>query len=125
MILRSGIDLVEVDRFRTLQPHLRDRFIARVFTPAEIELCGDRDTSLAGRFAAKEAVAKALGTGIGEVHWQDIEILADEQKTPVLHLHEKAAEIADGLGLTQWSVSITHTQTMAAGQAVGVGNQPE
>ncbi len=122
MILRSGIDLVEVDRFRNLQPHLRDRFIERVFTPAEIELCNDRDTSLAGRFAAKEAVAKALGTGIGEVHWQDIEILADENKTPELHLHARAAEIAEELGLTQWSISITHTQTMAAGQAIGFGD---
>lgn len=121
MILRSGIDLVEVDRFRNLQPHLRDRFIERVFTPAEIALCNDRDTSLAGRFAAKEAVAKALGTGIGEVHWQDIEILADENKTPELHLHGKAAEIAASLGLTRWSISITHTQTNAAGQAIGYG----
>jgi holo-[acyl-carrier protein] synthase len=121
MILRSGIDLVEIDRFANLQPHLRERFIERVFTPAEIELCNDRNTSLAGRFAAKEAVAKALGTGIGEVRWQDIEILADEKKSPVLHLHEKAAEIAAALGLTQWSISITHTNTMAAGQAIGVG----
>lgn len=121
MILRSGIDLVEIDRFRTLQPQLRQRFIERVFTPAEIELCHDRDTSLAGRFAAKEAVAKALGTGIGEVRWQDIEILSDENKTPIVHLHAKAAEIAAELGLTQWSVSITHTETMAAGQAIGYG----
>ena len=121
MILRSGIDLVEVDRFRTLQKHLRERFIQRVFTPAEIELCNDRDESLAGRFAAKEAVAKALGCGIGEVRWQDIEILSDEADAPVLHLHERAAEIAAELRLTQWSVSITHTETMAAGHAIAIG----
>jgi holo-[acyl-carrier protein] synthase len=123
MILRCGVDLVEIERFQ-MQPRLRERFLARIFTPAEIELCADKDQTFAGRFAVKEAVAKALGSGIGEISWQEIEVLADDQRAPLLVLHGKAAERAQALGLTQWSVSISHQSTLAVGMAVALGEDP-
>ena len=117
--LKTGIDLIEVERFRSQRPEIRKRFIDRVYTEAEQDYCRDNDQHLAGRFAAKEAVAKALGCGIGGIEWQEIEILNDELGAPVLHLHGKAAERAERLGLTLWSVSITHLKEYAAAVAVG------
>ena len=121
MILRTGIDLIEVERFRSQKPEIRERFIARVYTEAERAYCGENDQHLAGRFAAKEAAAKALGCGIGEVSWQEIEILNNEAGMPVLHLHGNAAERARQLGLTTWSVSITHLKEYAAATAAAIG----
>ena len=117
-VLKTGIDLIEVDRFRSQRPELRKRFIDRVYTEAEKEYCRDNDQHLAGRFAAKEAVAKTLGSGISEVSWHEIEILNDEFGAPVLYLHGKAAERAEQMGLTIWSVSITHLKEYAAAVAV-------
>jgi len=96
-------------------------YLERIYTPAELELCGRRIESLAGRFAAKEAVAKALGCGIGDVEWKEIEILGDEQNAPVLHLHGKAAQKADELGLTNWSLSLSHSQSYAMAFVVAIG----
>ena len=76
---------------------------------------------MAGRFAAKEAVSKALGTGIGDITWKEIEILGDEQNAPTLTLHGSAQEKARQLGLQQWSVSISHSQNHAIATAVAVG----
>lgn len=123
-VLRTGVDLIEVGRFREQRPEIRDRLIDRVFTEAEKEYCQDRDQHLAGRFAAKEAVAKALGCGIGPISWQEIEILNDELGAPVLHLSGKAAERAEALGLTLWSVSITHLKEYAAATAAAMGESP-
>ncbi len=120
-VLKTGIDLIEVERFRSQRPEIRKRFIDRVYTEAEKDYCGNNDQHLAGRFAAKEAVAKALGCGIGEIGWQEIEILNDEFGAPVLHLHGKAAERAEQMNLTLWSVSITHLKEYAAAVAVGSG----
>ena len=77
--------------------------------------------SLAGRFAAKEAAAKALGCGIGEVTWKEIEILGDEQNAPVLTLHGAAEAKAKELGLTTWSVSISHSQSHSVAFVVAIG----
>lgn len=122
-VLRTGIDLIEVSRFASQRPELKERFEARVFTEAERAYCKGLDQHLAGRFAAKEAVSKALGCGIGEVSFQDIEILNDDLGMPVLYLHGKAAERAAALGLTVWSVSITHLKEYAAAVAAGMGEK--
>jgi holo-[acyl-carrier protein] synthase len=111
--IASGIDLVKINRLRTLDSGFKARFIQRVFTTREMEVCGDRDDSLAGRFAAKEAAAKALGCGIGEVGWKDIETLEDECGRPELYLHRSAQERAESLGWTSWSISISHTSDYA------------
>ena len=121
MILQSGIDLIEINRMAGLNPRIRARFLARVFTPAELEICDDSDARLSGRFAAKEAVAKALGTGIGPVRWQEIEIIAGPQSQPLLQLHGAAQELAEHFGLRTWSVSISHTATHAVAMAVAMG----
>ena len=120
--LRTGIDLIETDRLQKMTPEIRQRFINRVYTDAEKAYCGENPEHLAGRFAAKEAVAKALGCGIGEVGWQEIEILNDEFGCPVLHLHGEAAKRAERMGLSVWSVSITHLKTYAAAVAAAMGD---
>ena len=120
--LRTGIDLIEVERFRSQKPEIRKRFIQRVYTEAEQAYCRDNDQHLAGRFAAKEAVAKALGCGIGEVSFREMEILNDDMGCPQLRLYGKAAERAEALGLTNWSVSITHLKEYAAAVAVAAGD---
>lgn len=124
-ILRNGIDLIETERFENMKPEIRERFLTRVFTEREREICRDIPQHLAGRFAAKEAVAKTLGTGIGKVSWQDIEILNDENGAPRLILHGEAARVAEEAGLTVWSVSITHIKTLAAATAAAMGGKGE
>lgn len=119
--LRTGIDLIEIDRLAGLAPGIRRRFLQRVFTAAELAQAGGSDASLMGRFAAKEAVAKALGCGIGPVSWREIEILEDEAGRPLLRLSGKAQQIAAGLGLSQWSISISHARQHAVALAVATG----
>jgi holo-[acyl-carrier protein] synthase len=111
--LSTGIDLIEIDRLRNINPAIRKRFLMRVFTPRELDESGDRDTSLAGKFAAKEAAAKALGCGIGTIRWQEIEIQLDTQHKPVLVLYGKALDISIRQCWTNWSVSISHTRQYA------------
>lgn len=120
--IANGVDLVRIERFQTLHPAIRARFINRVYTPFEIKLCANRNESLAGRFAAKEAVAKTLGVGIGPVRWQDIEILANDDLQPVLKLHGLAVEAAKAKGLEIWAVSITHTLEYAMAFVVATGS---
>jgi holo-[acyl-carrier protein] synthase len=112
--LATGIDLVEIERFRNLDPRIKIRFCKRVFTDKELNSTGESDEKLAGRFAAKEAAAKALGCGIGPVHWHDLEVLEDPQGKPILELHGEAQNIAQKKGWSSWSVSITHTSVIAA-----------
>jgi len=121
MNLRTGVDLIEISRIKEAVSRHGKHYLERVYTPAELKLCGKRVESLAGRFAAKEAVAKALGCGIGEVEWKEIEILGDEQHAPVLHLLGAAARKADELGLASWSVSISHNQSQAVAFVVAIG----
>jgi holo-[acyl-carrier protein] synthase len=113
MKLATGVDLIEIDRVQDVITRYGNHYLERVFTPAERELCGGRAESLAARFAAKEAVSKALGCGIGEVTFQDIEILGDEQGAPLLKLHGQAKITADRLSLTTWSLSLSHTRNLA------------
>jgi len=121
MILRSGVDIVEIQRLDEVNPAIRARFIRRVFTEQEVELARGSTASLAGRFAAKEAVSKALGTGIGWVAWRDIEILRGKAGEPLLELHGRALQVAERLGLQTWSVSISHGRAYAVATAVAVG----
>jgi holo-[acyl-carrier protein] synthase len=121
MNVRTGVDLIEIARVEEVVSRHGKHYLERVYTPAELELCGKRAESLAGRFAAKEAVAKALGCGIGEVDWKEIEILGDEHHAPVLHLHGKAEKKASELGLAGWSVSLSHNLSHAVAVVVMVG----
>jgi holo-[acyl-carrier protein] synthase len=122
MKLATGVDLIEIERVQSVLARHGQHYLERVFTPAERELCGKRADSLAVRFAAKEAVSKALGSGIGEVSFQDIEILQDDQGAPVLHLHGMAAQKASELGLTAWSLSLSHNLTQAIAMVTALGD---
>jgi holo-[acyl-carrier protein] synthase len=121
MILRTGVDLIEISRVEEVIARHGKHYLERIYTPAELEQCGKRTESLAGRFAAKEAAAKALGCGIGDVGWKEIEILGDEQNAPVLTLHGAAKKMADESGLLNWSVSISHSMSHVVAFVVAVG----
>ena len=88
--LATGVDILEMARFERAIDRHGDRILQRVFTPMELSQVGRNPASLAARFAAKEAVAKALCTGIGPVTWQEIEILRGPDREPILHLHGAA-----------------------------------
>jgi holo-[acyl-carrier protein] synthase len=121
MKIATGVDLIEIARIEEVVARHGKHYLERIFTPAELEYCGKRAESLAGRFAAKEAVAKALGSGIGDVTWKEIEVLGDEQNAPTLTLHGNAAAKAKKLGLMNWSVSISHSQSHSIALAVAIG----
>lgn len=122
MKIASGVDLIEIGRFQAALSRHGSRFLERVFTEAEIKEAGAHLASLAARFAAKEAVAKALGTGIGPVSWREIEIRRGPARQPLLLLHGAAAQLAAEQGLTDWSISLSHTQEMAVAVAVASGS---
>lgn len=122
MIVGSGIDLVETARIaRTIERH-QDRFLGRVFLPAEIAYCKRKRNSaesFAARFAAKEAAAKALGTGIQDgVGWKDIEVVRAPSGRPGLRLHGRAAQIAMALQTRNMALSLTHTADHAMAQVL-------
>ena len=122
MTLHSGIDTIEITRLAEIEPKIRKRFIERVFTKQEIAQAKDRDEVLSGLFAAKEAVSKALGTGIGYVAWQDIEILHLPSGQPIVNLHGNAQLVAEELRLNEWSVSISHDRNKAIAIAIALGS---
>ncbi|MCB0046990.1 MAG: holo-ACP synthase [Caldilineaceae bacterium] len=110
-MLRTGVDIIEIDRIARAIDRHGNRFLHRIYTPAELAVCRGRTESLAARFAAKEAVAKALGTGVWreEITWTDIEIRRHaESGAPLLLLYNKAAHQAETMGLQQWSLSLSH-----------------
>lgn len=117
-MLRSGVDIIEVYRIdRAILRH-GQRFFERFFTKQELIDCGGRTPALAARFAAKEAVAKALGTGIGEVSWKEIEVVNGVHREPILLLHGNAVRVASELDLGEWSVSLSHTHEHAVAVAI-------
>jgi len=117
-MLTVGIDLIEVTRVERVLARYGDRFLERVFTPAEILYCRARPPELAARFAAKEAVAKALGVGVrmiarDGINWRDVEVIGDMRGKPLVRLYYRAAERAGELRLTEWAVSLSHTREHA------------
>jgi holo-[acyl-carrier protein] synthase len=121
MKLVTGVDLIEIARIEEVIARHGKHYLERIYTPAELVQCGKRTESLAGRFAAKEAAAKALGCGIGDVSWLEIEVLGDDQNAPVLTLHGAAIKRAEMLGLSTWSVSISHSQSHSVAMVVAIG----
>lgn len=120
MNLLSGVDLIEIKRVETAIERHGGRFLKRIFTEAEIELCQGRVESLAVRFAAKEAVSKALGHGIGKVNWLHIVVTVDENRAPRLVLHGEALQLAQRMGVTSWSVSLSHERQYAVAFVVAL-----
>ena len=111
-MLECGVDLIEIERIEKAVARLGARFVNRIFTEGEREYAQGRAPQLAARFAAKEAAAKILGTGLWRqgVTWQDIEIVNEPGGKPHLRLSGMAATYAADLGLTHWSVSLSHSR---------------
>jgi holo-[acyl-carrier protein] synthase len=122
MIVGTGVDLAEVGRIRDAITRYGRRFIERIYTPAEIayvERKANRFERYAGRFAAKEAGMKAIGTGWRRgVRWQDFEVTNLPSGRPTLKLHGEATRIADQLGVKLISLSITHTAELGMAHVI-------
>jgi holo-[acyl-carrier protein] synthase len=121
-VIGIGTDLVELDRFRTTlerTPGIK----TRTFTSAEQAYCdakNDPTERYAVRWAAKEAVMKAMGVGLGVVSMSDIEVVREESGAPSIVLHDTAAAKADELGITEWKITLTHTERQAQAIAVAL-----
>ena len=122
MIVGSGIDLVEIDRIQRSLDRFGSRFLDRVYTPGEQAYCMRRRNaaeSLAARFAAKEAGAKALGTGISQgVNWLEIEVIREPGGRPGLRFHGRAAERAGKMRVAHAALSLTHSKDLAMASVV-------
>lgn len=118
--LRTGVDLIEIERFSSAYQRYDQRFLQRLFTPTELVENGLNMASLAARFAAKEAVAKAFGTGIGIITWQEIEIRRGSSGEPVLQLFGAAQKMAEEQKITGWSLSLSHTHSHAVAVVVAI-----
>jgi len=124
-ILGHGIDIVETQRIAKLLEDHSERFLDRCYTPAEQAYCRRNlrryVEHLAGRFAAKEAVLKVLGTGWRRgIAWTDIEIVSEPSGAPKVVLTGECLRIAQGLGISRWHVSISHIETHATASAIGM-----
>lgn len=123
MALATGVDLVDIQRLQGVIDRYGERFLQRIFTDNELQEVGKNTASLAARFAAKEAVAKALGSGIGAVNWREIEVLRGPQRAPRLILHGSAQRLAQELNLSDWSLSLSHTFSHAIAMVVALGKE--
>jgi len=117
MVLGLGTDLIETRRVQQSIDRFGDRFLERIFSAGEIAYCKRKKNaaeSFAARFAAKEAGAKALGTGISRgVTWKEFEVKREASGKPSLHLSGRAAELAGGLGVKRIQLSLTHSRDLA------------
>jgi holo-[acyl-carrier protein] synthase len=122
MILGVGIDIIEVARIRASHEKFGERFLKRILHPAEIAYClSHRNPApfLAARFAAKEAISKAFGTGIGrQLGWQDMEVGRKESGEPFVILHDDGQKLLAERGGTSFYLSLSHTENYAAAVAV-------
>ena len=122
MIVGLGIDIAEVERVKAAIERYGERFLKRVYTEAEIRYCESKANKFerfAGRFAAKEAAMKAIGTGWkGGVAWREFEVVREPSGRPTVRFHGKAAGFAQRLGARRASLSISHTEQQAIAQVI-------
>lgn len=120
MSLSTGIDIVEIWRVERALSRWGERFLARIYTPAEVAYCRDRVPELAARFAAKEAISKALGTGIYGISWNEMEILPDRRGKPLVTLYGRALARAQAIGLSEFAISLSHSDEFAVASVVAM-----
>jgi holo-[acyl-carrier protein] synthase len=116
-----GVDIIEIERIARTLARFGERFLRRVYTEAEIAYCRGKPSRLAARFAAKEAVAKALGVGIfwrEGVYWRDVEVTRDHRGKPGICLHGSALERAQQEMLSGWALSLSHSREYAVAMVV-------
>ena len=125
-VIGLGTDIVEVLRIAQMIERHGEIFLGRVFTPGEIEYCSARKAATqhyAGRWAAKEAILKAMGTGWTRgIQWQDMEIRNDAAGRPRVVLSGGAQEVCNQLGVTEMMVSLSHCRSHASAFAIALGN---
>jgi holo-[acyl-carrier protein] synthase len=112
------VDIVEIERVAAVIARWGERFLQRVYTETELAYCRGRAPELAARFAGKEAVTKALGTGIRGLAWREMEILADPLGKPLVRLHGRAKARAAAIGLSHFAVSLSHSRDFAVAMVV-------
>ncbi|MCX5659790.1 MAG: holo-ACP synthase [Planctomycetota bacterium] len=126
-IIGHGVDIVDTARIERMLREHGDRFLLRCFTEAELAYAADkkqRVQHLAGRFAAKEAVMKVIGTGWSQgVAWTDAEVVREPSGKPTVRMHGKGLEFAIAQGIDGWFLSISHIDTHAIASAIGVANE--
>ena len=117
-MLTVGVDIVELWRIKGILDRWGQRFLDRIYTTEEQAYCRGRIPQLAARFAAKEAVMKALGTGIRGVGWRDIEVTRKRGRAPQIALHSRGSARAARMGMTQVAISISHSREYAVASVV-------
>jgi holo-[acyl-carrier protein] synthase len=122
MEMAVGIDVIVISRVAKVLERHPDRFLQRVFTPEEVAFCRGRVHELAARFAAKEAVMKALGTGARGLSWREIEILPNRRGKPLVYLHGDAKKRGETIGLRGVDISLTHEGDLAIAAVVGMAD---
>jgi holo-[acyl-carrier protein] synthase len=122
MEMAVGIDVIVISRVANVLAKHPERFLQRVYTPEEVAFCRGRVAELAARFAAKEAVMKALGTGARGLAWREIEILPNRRGKPLVYLHGQAAQRGEKIGLRGIDVSLTHEGDLAIAAVVGMAH---
>lgn len=113
-----GVDIIEIPRVELALRRFGERFLQRVYTERELRFCRGRVPELAVRFAGKEAVMKALGTGVRGIAWREIEILPMRGGKPMVFLHGRARQRAQALGLHDFAISLTHSKDFAIASVV-------
>jgi holo-[acyl-carrier protein] synthase len=121
-MISTGVDVLEIERLARAVSRWGHRFLAHVYTDAEVALCRGRVPDLAVRFAGKEAISKALGTGLVGVSWREMEILVDPRGKPLVKLHGRAAQRASRLGLEEFAISLSHSRDSALAFVVACGD---
>ncbi len=113
-----GIDIIEIDRIARAVERWGDHFVRRIYTDDELAYCRGRPPQLASRFAAKEAMMKALGTGVRGLGWRDIEVVRRRGGPPTIRLHDRALEIARRLAVGHTALSLSHSREYAVASVV-------
>ena len=114
-----GVDIIEIERIERALTKFGQRFLRRVYTDLEAAFCRGRTSELAARFAAKEAVMKALGTGARGVAWREIEVLPNHRGKPLVYLHGRAQKRAERIGLDEIDISMSHSRDFAVAFVAG------
>ena len=117
-MLSVGVDIVELWRVKGVLERYGQAFLDRIYTPGEQAYCRGRIPQLSARFAAKEAVMKALGTGTRGVGWRDIEVTRRRGRAPQIALHNRGRARAERIGMTQVAVSLSHSRDYAVASVV-------
>lgn len=120
-MLSVGVDIIEIERIQRALDRWGERFQKRIYTEAERAYCRGRLPELAARFAAKEAISKALGTGLVGIFWVEMEVLGDRRGKPMVTLYGNARARAQELGLDEWAISLSHSDGNAVAFVVANG----